>query len=92
MCTYCAQFADPDFAEKFLTSRTAAAAHANFGEDDSPNTSSQRKSSTGGGGSDCVVKSNDLAMQMMAKEMEKNQHIANFEEIKINTEVMLGVF
>ena len=91
MCTYCAQFADPDFAEKFLTSRTAAAAHATFGEEDSPNANSQCKSSTGGA-SDCVVKSNDLAMQMMAKEMEKNQHIAKFEEIKINTEVMLGVF
>lgn len=88
MCTYCAQFADPDFAEKFLTSRTAAAAHASFGGEEEESPTTQRKSSAGEG----PLKSNDLAMQMMAKEMEKNEHIAKFEEIKINTEVMLGVF
>ena len=34
----------------------------------------------------------DTAADVIAKEMAKNENIAQFEEIKVNTEIMLGVF
>eukprot|EP01032_Pedospumella_encystans_P012195 gene12195-14126_t len=92
VCAYCAQFVDADFAENFLTSRTPAAAHASFimtGDDEAAVKKKHEHEHTS---EDAFVRSNDLAIQMVAREMEKNEHIAKFEEIKINTEVMLGVF
>ena len=94
MCTYCAQFVDPDFAQKFITAPTAASAHSSFlldaqNEGNSPKPA-REASISADLGSD--LKHHDLAIMKIAQEMKKNENIAKFEEIKINTEVMLGVF
>lgn len=76
---------DINFAEKFITTTTPASAHRSFvmaPGDEAEFNRKQRDVSSGG----------EKAVSEIVKEMQKNERIAHFEEIKINTEVALGVF
>lgn len=87
---------DADFAEKFMITSTPAMAHTSFqfpSEDEpmmnkkmarSREETSTRSADNGG--------ESDKALDVIAKEMAKNENIAQFEEIKANTEILLGVF
>mmetsp|Transcript_11533 Transcript_11533/g.18913 ORF Transcript_11533/g.18913 Transcript_11533/m.18913 type:complete len:280 (+) Transcript_11533:87-926(+) len=102
VCNYCSKFVDPDFASKFITERTAASKriasiddHEEVGPLSPKSTAGNSKllEATPEDGSLKVdrAKSKDAAVQAVADEMTKNEKIANFEEIKVNTEIMLGV-
>jgi hypothetical protein len=79
---------DADFAEQFITKSTPANAHKSFylGPGDEEMMAQTAKTT------EKVVKGGANALSEIVKEMEKNERIAHFEEIKINTEVNLGVF
>mmetsp|Transcript_4221 Transcript_4221/g.9464 ORF Transcript_4221/g.9464 Transcript_4221/m.9464 type:complete len:259 (+) Transcript_4221:204-980(+) len=82
VCVYCAQFLDTEFGDMFVTEKTAASsmtiAHGHGHEGLSEKTH-LRENSAG-------------AMDLVMKQMAKNENIAAFEEIKVNTEIMLGLF
>jgi hypothetical protein len=95
VCTYCSKFIDTDFASKFLTPVTAASAHTSFmllsAEDELEALRYRDSSGTAPGG--VTSEHAELgALDAIVQEVKKNEHIAEFEEIKINTEVALGVF
>ena len=97
MCDYCSNFFDNDFAGQFITTKTASATriiHRIEGDDEV--VVDTRKST---GFPHVVVEGepstpglSDKALDVIVKLMDKNEKIANFEEIKINTEILLGVF
>jgi hypothetical protein len=95
VCTYCSKFIDTEFASKFLTPVTPASAHTSFmvlSPDDELEAARYRES-TGTAPAGVTSEHAELgALDAIAEEVRKNEHIAEFEEIKINTEVALGVF
>ena len=104
VCIYCAKFLDHDYAESVVTETTAAAARKAVHimedvENNKNNGNKQVKHKRRSTGFLCWVKGeivvgsedDDGALDAVAREMKKNELIAQFEELKINTEIMLGV-
>lgn len=97
MCTYCANFVDTDFAEQFITATTPASTHSSFAlfgnEDDDLVLGSDHHHAVSEHHHLVRMQGeSEKALDVIAKEMVKNENIAQFEEIKVNTEMMLGVF
>jgi hypothetical protein len=95
VCTYCSKFIDTEFASKFLTPVTPASAHTSFmvlsPEDELE--ASRHRDITATTHTGVTSEHAELgALDAIAEEVKKNEHIAEFEQIKINTEVALGVF
>lgn len=97
VCAYCAQFFNADFAEQFDAIHTAVMVrktHLLEGED-LPMAAAERSflcvrktsimvsSSTGSG--------KDEALDVIAKRVIENQRLADYEKIRIATEISLGI-
>jgi hypothetical protein len=93
VCAYCVQFADSDFASQFLTEAHPSGFEAVHHKDfvDHVGLSSEKMKSASTGGAEEEDHTEHKALDIIVKEMAKNERIANFEEIKVNTEIMLGV-
>jgi Ca2+-binding EF-hand superfamily protein len=105
VCTYCAKFVEPDFADLFITAKTAATKRtiaSNLSAEEEAfsgkmsekimtmsmeEVEPEREGVMGSG----FEEAGGGALNEVMKEMVKNEKIAAFEEIKINTEILLGV-
>lgn len=97
VCAYCSKFADPLFASQFMTNATPANAHLSFS---APVAADEVETSTRArhaealhvvDGQEIVSGGHDKALDAVAQEMQKNENIAQFEEIKVATEIALGL-
>ncbi len=83
---------ETDFAEKFITTATPAMGHGSFQFTEEEETNMMTKSMRVRDGPAIPKGESEKAVDVIVKEMAKNGNIAHFEEIKANTELMLGVF
>ena len=95
VCLYCANFFDHDFAEMFVTAKSAAAAKDAFVTIEHAHNVSKSDLSTKlmhvqvDDDPLTMCSNSDTGMDVVVKEMAKHEKIAQFEQMKFNTENLL---